>query len=362
MLDDLVRDTLALCAIPAPTFAEGERAAAVVGAARGRRPSSRLRDDAGNVLARVGGDGPVVVVAAHLDTVFPAGTTCTPRRERGRLYGPGIGDNCVAVATLIELGRLLARTRRAPSQPVLLAATVGEEGLGDLRGIRAVLDAQPATAVIALEGHGIDSVVTVGIASARYVATYRGPGGHSWRDRDRPSAVHALLEAGRAAVAEGAPAQRQRRRRRRRAVGQLGRRRGADGDRRAGRDRRRGRGGLRPHREGAGGRCRAASTPTSCRPAGGPAGGCRAVTRCCARCAARAPAPGSAPAREDAASTDANAALAREIPAVTLGLTRGAGIHREDEWIELAPLAAGAATVFHLVHRLAGLPAPRGLV
>ena len=68
------------------------------------------------------------------------------------------------------------------------------------------------------------------------------------------------------------------------------------------------------------------------------------------------------PAREDAASTDANAALAREIPAITLGLTRGAGIHREDEWIELAPLQGGTATVFHLVHRLAGLPAPRGLV
>ena len=158
------------------------------------------------MLARVGPAGPAIVVAAHLDTVFPADTPLEPRRDRGRLHGPGIGDNCVAVATLIELGRHLARVRRAPRGAVLLAATVGEEGLGDLRGIRAVLDAHPASAVIALEGHGLDSVVTAGIASARYVVTYRGPGGHSWRDRDRPSALHVLFDTGRAAIAEGAPA------------------------------------------------------------------------------------------------------------------------------------------------------------
>jgi tripeptide aminopeptidase len=360
VLDDLVRDTLALCAIPAPTFAEGERAAAVAAllADGGLEP---LHDDAGNVLARVGGDGPAVVVAAHLDTVFPEGTPCTPRRERGRLYGPGIGDNCVAIATLIELGRLLAKTRRAPSQPVLLAATVGEEGLGDLRGIRAVLDAQPATAVVALEGHGIDSVVTVGIASARYVATYRGPGGHSWRDRDRPSAVHALLEAGTSAVAEGAPASVN--------VGVVA-------------------GGLSVNSVAGEARMEIdvraetddvvdaacariekvlrkvprgidADVVQAGRRPGGRLPNGHPLLREVRRARTRA---GLGPAREDAASTDANAALAREIPAVTLGLTRCAGIHREDEWIELAPLAAGTATVFHLIHRLAGLPAPRGLV
>src|SRR5207245_9348308 len=108
--------------------------------------------------------------------------------------------------TVVDRGRRPARARRPPSRPVLLAATVGEEGLGDLRGIRAILDEHPVSIVLALEGHGVDSVVTVGIASARYVVTYRGPGGHSWRDRDRPSAVHALFAAGCAAVAEGAPA------------------------------------------------------------------------------------------------------------------------------------------------------------
>ena len=85
-------------------------------------------------------------------------------------------------------------------------------------------------------------------------------------------------------------------------------------------------------------------------------------TRCCARCGAPAPGPGCRRRARTAASTDANEALGRGIPAVTLGLTRGAAIHRTDEWIELAPLVAGVATVVHLVHHLAGLPAPRGLV
>jgi tripeptide aminopeptidase len=125
------------------------------------------RDPAGNVLARIGGPGPAIVVAAHLDTVFAAGTPLDVRRTRGRLHGPGIGDNAVATAALIGLGRTIARSRRAPRRPILLAATVGEEGLGDLAGIRAVLDAHEASLVIALEGHGVDSVVVAGIASAR---------------------------------------------------------------------------------------------------------------------------------------------------------------------------------------------------
>lgn len=360
MLDDLVRDTLALCAIPAPTFAEEPRAAAVAELLRtgGLEPA---RDDAGNVLARVGGEGPALVVAAHLDTVFPAGTVCEPRRERGRLYGPGIGDNCVAVATLIDLGRLLARARRSPSLPVLLAATVGEEGLGDLRGIRAILDEHPVSIVLALEGHGVDSVVTVGIASARYVVTYRGPGGHSWRDRDRPSAVHALFAAGCAAVAEGAPAH-----------VNLGVVQGGlsvnsvasearmEIDVRAETDDvvdeacERIEQALRSVPRGIeADLVQAGRRPGGRLPTGHP------LLREVRRARTRA---GLGPAREDAASTDANAALARDIPAITLGLTRGAGIHREDEWIELAPLSGGAATVFHLVHRLAGLPTPRGLV
>jgi acetylornithine deacetylase/succinyl-diaminopimelate desuccinylase-like protein len=360
VLEDLVRDTLNLCAIPAPTFAEGARATAVATllTEAGLQP---VVDAAGNVLARVGGAGPAIVVAAHLDTVFPADTVLEPRRDRGRLYGPGIGDDSVAVATLIELGRHLAAVRRAPRVPVLLAATVGEEGLGDLRGIRAVLDEHPATAVIALEGHGIDSVVTAGIASARYVVTYRGPGGHSWRDRDRPSALHVLFDTGRAAIAEGAPASVN--------IGVVSGGLSINsiaGEARMEID-------IRAETDDVVDRACArieqvlAAVPRGIdaqivqagRRPGGQIDPAHPLLREVRRARTRAGLP---PAREDSASTDANAALGRGIPAITLGLTRGAAIHRADEWIELAPLAAGVATVVHLVHHLAGLPAPRGLV
>jgi tripeptide aminopeptidase len=360
VLEDLVRDTLALCAIPAPTFAEEARAAAVATLLReaGLEP---VTDATGNVVARVGPAGPAIVVAAHTDTVFPAGTPLEPRRERGRLLGPGIGDNCVAVATLIELGRHLARARKAPATAVLLAATVGEEGLGDLCGIRAVLDAHAASTVIALEGHGIDSVVTAGIASARYIVTYRGPGGHSWRDRDRSSAIHVLLDTGRAAISEGAPAHVN--------IGVVSGGLSVNsvaGEARMEID-------IRAETDDVVDRACAriehvlAGVPRGIdaeivqagRRPGGQIAATHPLLREVARARARAGLP---PAREDAASTDANEALGRGIPAVTLGLTRGAAIHRTDEWIELAPLVAGVATVVHLVHHLAGLPTPRGLV
>ena len=360
MLDDLVRDTLALCAIPAPTFGEQDRAAAVAALLTGAGLEPAI-DATGNVLARIGPAGPAIIVAAHLDTVFPAGTPLEPRRARGRLHGPGIGDNCVAVATLIELGRHLAGARRAPLVAVLLAATVGEEGLGDLRGIRAVLDEHAASAVIALEGHGIDSVVTAGIASARYVVTYRGPGGHSWRDRDRPSALHVLLDTGRATIAEGAPAHVN--------IGVVSGGLSVNsiaGEARMEVD-------IRAETDDVVDRACArieqvlAAVPRGIdaeivqagRRPGGRIGTAHPLLLEVQRARARAGLP---PAREDSASTDANAALGRGIPAVTLGLTRGAAIHRTDEWIELAPLAAGVATVLHLVHHLAGLPARRGLV
>ena len=268
----------------------------------------------------------------------------------------------MALATLIGLGRLPGPGAPAAALPVLLAATVGEEGLGDLRGIRAVLDEHDVSAVVALEGHGVDSVVTVGIASARYVVTYRGPGGHSWRDRDRPSA--------RARAVRRRAAPRWPRARRRTSTSasctgglsvnsiagearmEIDVRAETDDvvDAACGRIEQALRQVPRGHR-----RRRRAGRTAARRPAPrGPSAAPRGAPRAHAR--------GAHPAREDAASTDANAALGRGIPAVTLGLTRGAGIHREDEWIELAPLAGGAATVFHLIHRLAGLPAPRGLV
>src|SRR5262249_41843800 len=133
-LDALVADTLALCAVSAPTGAEERRAAEVARRLRdvGLAP---VHDDAGNVLVRFGGDGPAAVVSAHLDTVFPEDVPLRPTRDDDVLRGPGIGDDTVAVATLLQLAALLRDD--APGAPVLLAFTVGEQGLVDLRGIRA---------------------------------------------------------------------------------------------------------------------------------------------------------------------------------------------------------------------------------
>src|SRR5690606_3332532 len=110
-------------------------------------------------------------------------------REGDRLVGPGVGDDTVAVAALSSLHRLL------PAEfpvPLWIVATVGEEGLGNLKGMTAALDAppQPVAALIALEGNYLGRVTTTGVGSHRLAVTVRGPGGHAWEDADTPSAVH----------------------------------------------------------------------------------------------------------------------------------------------------------------------------
>jgi tripeptide aminopeptidase len=349
-LEAVARDALDLCAIPAPTFAEAARAAEMARrlAAAGLAPR---HDAVGNVLARVGGPGPAIVVAAHLDTVFPADTPLDPVRDGELLRGPGIGDNAIALAALLVLARDLA-AGSSLEQPVLLAATVGEEGLGDLRGARAVLDGEETACLIALEGHGVDSLTVGGVASARLAARYTGPGGHSWSDRGRPSAVHALVSAAAAAIAVAAPAH-----------ANVGVVRGGlavnaiAGDARLELD-------LRSEDdavvEAALARCRAAlaTVPAGVdaqvelvgRRPGGRLDADHPLLRAARAARERA---GLAPAVEETASTDANAALGRGIPALALGISRGGGTHRTDEWIELAPAAQGIQAVRELVRALA---------
>jgi tripeptide aminopeptidase len=358
-LADVLQDTLELCAVPSPTGAEDARAAEVARrlAAIGCAP---VTDEVGNVTVRFGGAGPATIVAAHTDTVFPFDTPLAPRRSGKRLLGPGIGDNAVAVAALLELARSLQRSR-AFRTPVLLAATVGEEGLGDLRGIRAILDREAAVCLVAVEGHGIDSVVTAGVASARFVATYAGPGGHSWRDRDRPSALHAMFAAATAAIEAAAPV----------AVN-VGVARGGFSVNTIAPEARLEidlRSLVDAEVEAAAERVRVALSrvpeqitvevaPAGRRPGGGIPGDHPLVAT--VREARKA--VGLGPPREDSASTDANAAYGRGIPAVTVGLTRGGNAHRLDEWIDLEPLADGIPMLVRLVHRLAGLRTPRPVV
>jgi acetylornithine deacetylase/succinyl-diaminopimelate desuccinylase-like protein len=144
-------------------------------------------DAAGNVLGwwEMGngerGMGPVVL-AAHLDTVFGPEVDVAVQRRGARLEGPGISDNARGLAALVALAEACVRGRVETQRPLLFAATVGEEGAGDLRGVKHLMnDGLPrAFAFIALDGAGVERIVHRALGSKRYRATYRGPGGHSW--------------------------------------------------------------------------------------------------------------------------------------------------------------------------------------
>jgi len=353
-LDDLVELTLELAAIPAPTGHETRRGDAV------QRLFSEAgldaeRDAVGNVLGRTPGgdrDAPAVVVSAHLDTVFGTDVDLAPQRVGDRLVAPGIGDNTVAVAAIVVLARELAAGRLGPSEGVVLAATVGEEGLGDLRGAKHLLRTVPARAYVSLEGHLLDELVVGGIGSVRLRASYSGPGGHSWGDRDAPSAVHALLDAGARAL-RAVPAGRHAN------FGVVSG--GTTVNAIAGsaellidlrdedEDRLEETSGIvvdALHRVPAG------ITPRVDRIGHRPAGRMASddpLVR--AARAARADA-GLRPAREDVGSTECNAAFPLGVPTVCIGLTRGADMHRESEWIAVGPLSDGMAVVRALLRRL----------
>src|SRR3954467_853943 len=197
----LLDETRRICAMPAPPFGEGPRAELVAWLLGESGAPARI-DDTGNVIARLGpADGDAVVFAAHLDTVFAAGTEIRFEESDGRLAAPGVGDNSIAVAALLHLARHLCG--QTLSRPGALVATVGEEGLGDLRGAKAVVDELPVGAFVALEGQMLDAIKLAAVGSVRFRVTIRGPGGHPWGDRGTPSAAHGLVDALSGAPARG---------------------------------------------------------------------------------------------------------------------------------------------------------------
>ncbi len=181
----------ALSAIPAPTGAEGRRAARLAELFREIGLSDVSIDHAGNVHGWLGKNGRreagevggPVVLAAHLDTVFGAEVDVAVERRGQRLEGPGISDNARGLAALVAVAEAMVAARVPVARPILFAATVGEEGSGDLRGVKHLLngkhDVTPA-AFIALDGAGLDRVIHRALGSKRYHVTFRGPGGHSW--------------------------------------------------------------------------------------------------------------------------------------------------------------------------------------
>lgn len=194
--DAIVTSTLAIQQIPAPTFAEQRRARHVQQAMRSLDLNDVRIDDVYNVYGCIPGRqrGPGVLITAHTDTVFAEHTDLTVRRDGDRIYGPGISDNSVSVAALLHLARVLQQHHVQPERTLWFVANTGEEGLGDLRGMRAAVDAlqNEIAAVIVLDA-AFGSVVHAGVASRRFRISAQAAGGHSWQDFGAPSAVHVLV-------------------------------------------------------------------------------------------------------------------------------------------------------------------------
>ena len=165
------------------------------------------RDRAGNVLAGYAGsmdstpDGAApFVISAHLDTVFPPGTDVSVRRSGDLLKGPGISDDARGLTSLVAVAEALKVADLRTRAPLLFVATVGEEGVGDLRGVKHLFgpegDARRAAGFISLDGAGMERVVLTGLGSRRYRVTVTGPGGHSWIDWGTPNPIHTLHALG----------------------------------------------------------------------------------------------------------------------------------------------------------------------
>jgi len=183
--DQWVGDIIAITQIPAPPFKEEVRAKAFADMLRKRGLAPAI-DEAGNVIAlRKGAEaGPAVVVSAHLDTVFPEGTDVTVKREGTKLMAPGVGDDSAGLATLLALIDAMNAGKVQTKSDVLFVGTVGEEGRGDLRGVRQLFTKGAykgkIRAFFSLDGGGLDGMTTGATGSKRYRVTFKGPGGHSY--------------------------------------------------------------------------------------------------------------------------------------------------------------------------------------
>jgi tripeptide aminopeptidase len=355
--------TVELAEIPAPTGQEDARRDLVRSWWQRDGWADVRADQVGNVWARVRPGGhPAVVLAAHLDTVFDAGVDHRVRRDGTLLRGVGVGDNSVGVAALSAVGTMLADAEG--HAPVWLVATVGEEGLGNLRGVTEVIGQNrvPLAALVAIEGNYLGRIATVGVGSVRWRVTVSGPGGHAWEQSSAPSAVHAAarMVASLAALS-------------RRGTGS-------------------GRGGRAAVNVGlfSGGEAvnararqaeflvdlRASQAPmlteleTRARrivaaPAAGvtveveelgrrPAGELPTSHPLAAAAAAALHASGLR-AEFTAASTDANAAHAAGVPAIAIGVTIGGGEHTPEEWIDTTPLATGLRCAADAITRWEGM-------
>jgi tripeptide aminopeptidase len=339
------RDAVALAQIPAPTGSEAERLTWVderlVGVS-----GERSRDAVGNVVWHLGDPPFALVLLVHVDTVFGSDEPHSVLERGGWLHGRGIGDNAVAIAVAVGVVEELASEL---VEPLAVAFTVGEEALGGLRGAKHACRTLRPRLAIALEGHGLDRIYTDAVGSVRVALTVSGPGGHSWWNRERPSAAHGLvgvLGSLLASVPEGVSVN----------VGRLA---GGDGinviarraeaalEARSLDQQRLDAVQERLRRLTVDEGLELAVETLETRPAG------RLDRRHpLVRTVREERARLGLPDRFGDGSTDANAALAQGIPALALGCARGADMHAPTERIERASIGLGAKQLDRVLRRL----------
>lgn len=340
--------------IPAPTFGEHERAAFVRDQFVEAGLSNVSIDDLGNVYGRRPGAGRArpLLVTAHTDTVFPADTPLTLVRRPELISGPGIGDNSLGVAGLLSLAWALSDS--PPPGDVWFAANVGEEGLGDLRGIRAVIDQLGGTVAgtIVLEGMALGRIYHAGIGVRRYRISAEAEGGHSWLNFGRPSAIHRLARVAAALTDLDVP-------RKPRTTYNIGVIRGGTSINTIARtaeleldlrsEAPAALAVLSQQVETLVARHQTSEAPLRCDIIGDRPSGSIPHTHALVQAAIQALARQGLSATLDTGSTDANLPLSRNLPCVCIGLTTGAHAHRPDEYIDTAPLDKGLAAFLETV-------------
>lgn len=363
VLPELVQEAITICEIPAPTFFEERRTRYVLERMTQFGLQEVASDAVGNVTGwiRGTGGGPVILLAAHIDTVFPLETDVTVKVDGEMLRAPSIGDNSASVATMLYAAKLLLTDEHRLAGDVIFAATVGEEGLGNLRGIRAVMEryGDRVDYVLPLDG-SLGSMVRQGVGSRRFRLVVTADGGHSWGAFGSPSAVHSLgrmiaqiceirvptnpkttynvgtISGGTSVNTIAARAEavidlrsldldelRRLEERVRRIVGDLARQTGVTAELELLGDR-----------------------PTGSIPDDHPL--CRVVRSVHDQMGLQT--------RTYASSTDGNVPLSMSIPAVTIGVTLGGNGHRLDEYIHSAPLAKGLAQILLILLAAQRLP------
>ncbi len=192
---------LQVTSIAAPPWGEAARSAWLEARFRELALAGVHQDDLGNVFGVRAGSvpkTPYIALSAHIDTVFPTGTAVEAHRDGGKLYGPGISDNSSGIVALMAMAGAMQAANLLHAAPILFIGDVGEEGEGDLRGMRHIFQqpewlANIATLVV-LDGAGTDTIIAEGLGSRRYEVTVRGHGGHSWSDFGVANPIVALAQ------------------------------------------------------------------------------------------------------------------------------------------------------------------------